>query len=88
VENIPVPPFGFWDFSVGPDKTVGGFVLFGRSQGEAAGKIALKILSGKSPDNIRPVVGDMGRFLFSKSQLKKWGLSLPDDIAKVAEYVE
>jgi ABC-type uncharacterized transport system substrate-binding protein len=89
VANSPVPPFGFWDFSVGSDKTIGGFVLFGKSQGEAAGKIALKILAdGKSPDKIRPVLGDMGRFLFSKSQLKKWGLSLPDDIAKAAEYTD
>lgn len=88
VENTPVPPFGFWDFSVGADKTIGGFVLFGKAQGEAAGKIALKIFSGKSPQEIRPVIADMGKFLFSKSQLKKWGLTLPDDIASKADYVE
>jgi ABC-type uncharacterized transport system substrate-binding protein len=88
VENTPVPPFGFWDFSVGADKTVGGFVLFGKAQGEAAGKIALKILSGKSPQEIRPVIAEMGKFLFSRSQLKKWGLTLPNEIASAADYVE
>ncbi len=88
VENTPVPPFGFWDFSVGADKTIGGFVLFGKAQGEAAGKIALKIFSGKSPQEIRPVIADMGKFLFSRSQLKKWGLRLPNEIASAADYVE
>ncbi len=88
VENTPVPPFGFWDFSIGTDKAAGGFVLFGKAQGEAAGKIALKIFSGKSPQEIRPVIADMGRFLFSRSQLKKWGLTLPNDIASKADYVE
>jgi len=46
VKNTPVPPFAFWDFTVGPDKAIGGFVLFGKTHGEAAGKMALKILSG------------------------------------------
>ncbi len=48
-KNASVPPFCFWDFAVGPDKTIGGIVLFGESQGEAAGKIALRILNGESP---------------------------------------
>lgn len=89
IENTPVPPFGFWDFTVGADKTVGGFVLFGKTQGEAAGKIALKILEGKRPPSkIKPRIPEMGRFLFSRSQLKKWKLTLPADIASKAEYVE
>lgn len=85
-KNTPVPPFCFWDFAVGPDKTVGGLVLFGKTQGEEAGKMALEILSGKSPEKIMPVTGQRGRFLFSRSQLKKWGLTLPDDIASQSDY--
>ena len=88
VQNTPVPPFAFWDFTVGPDKAIGGFVLFGKTQGEAAEKMAMKILSGTPPGKIRPRIPEMGRFLFSKSQLKKWGLSLPSDVAAKAAYTE
>ncbi len=88
VKNTPVPPFAFWDFTVGPDKAIGGFVLFGRTQGEAAGKMALKILSGTPPGKIRPKIPEMGRFFFSRSQLKKWGLDLPPNMAAKAAYTE
>lgn len=86
-ENSPLPPFAFWDFSVGPGKTIGGHVLFGKEQGINAGEIALKILSGEKYTKF-PKVAEKGRFLFSKSQLKKWGLTLPDDIASKVEYIE
>lgn len=85
-ENSTVPIFGFWDFSVDQDKTAGGFVLFGKVQGEIAAKIALKILKGTSPDKIKPVIPENGRFLFSKKQLSKWQLTLPKDIEKASEF--
>ena len=85
-KNTPVPPFGFWDFTVGAEKTIGGLVLFGESQGEEAGKIAQKILSGKSPAQIPPVIGQKGRFFFSRSQLEKWQITLPEKIAEKADY--
>ncbi|MDM8517392.1 ABC transporter substrate binding protein [Desulfobacterales bacterium HSG16] len=87
-ENTPVPPFCFWDFAAGKGKTVGGFVLHGKSQGEAAGKIAAKILAGESPANIHPVTGKKGKFLFSRSQLLKWKLVLPSNIESSAEYID
>lgn len=87
-KNTPVPPFCFWDFAVGPEKTAGGLVLFGQPQGEEAGKLARQILSGKSPGKIKPVTAQRGRLLFSKSQLKKWGLTLPGPVAAKAHYTE
>ena len=85
-ENTTVPIFGFWDFSVGADKTAGGFVLFGQVQGEIAADLAIKILSGTSPDKLKPVTPENGRYLFSKKQLSKWNLSLPKGIEKDSEY--
>jgi len=87
-ENTPIPPFAFWDFAVGPRKAIGGYVLFGEEQGKTAAKIALKILSGENPSEIRPKIAQKGRFLFSESQLKKWGLTLPSNIAVAAKYTE
>jgi len=87
-EHTPVPLFGFWDFAVGPDKTIGGYVLSGKEQGTTAGKIALNILSGKKPGSIFPEIAERGKYLFSKSQLKKWGLTIPGHIDSQAEYTK
>ena len=81
-ENSPVPTFGFWDWAVGPDKTIGGLVLYGREQGKAAAEIALKILSGTPPAQIYPVTADRGHFLFSKRQLERYKIVLPVAIAR------
>ncbi len=87
-QNTTVPPFGFWDFTVGANKTVGGLVLFGQTQGEAAAKMAQQILAGKSPRTIPPMMGKKGRFFFSKSQLEKWEIMLPDNISSKADFIE
>ncbi len=90
-ENTPIPPFGFWDFTVGTQKTIGGLVLFGEVQGETAGKMAIEILTkGKSPYEIRPVVAKKGRLLFSTSQLERWQdkISLPEKIKSQATLIE
>jgi len=88
VDNTPVPPFAFWDFAVGPDKTIGGYVLFGHAQGEAASVLVRKILHGKSPAELPPVIGNQGQYLFSRSQLNKWGLTLPAYILSMTKYTD
>jgi len=85
--NSTVPTFGFWDFSVASDKTAGGFVLFGKVQGEIAAKLAQKILNGTSPSKLKPVIPENGRYLFSKKQLAKWKLKLPKGIEKDSEFI-
>ena len=88
-QHTPVPPFGFWDFSVGVNKTIGGLVLFGESQGTAAAGIALQILEdGKQPREIYPVIGDRGRYLFSRSGLERFKLTLPDFIRSQSSFTE
>ncbi len=86
--NSPVPLFCFWDFAVGAQAAAGGMVLFGEVQGVMAGDIARTILSGTPPSHILPVTAEQGRFIFSRTQLAKWGLTLPKDIAEQAEIVE
>lgn len=87
-ENTPVPPFGFWDFSVGKGQTIGGFVLYGKEQGIAAAEMAKQILGGKDPSEIKAVIGKKGQFVFSKSELAKYRLTLPADIAGKALLVD
>lgn len=86
--NTPLPLFCFWDFSVGPRGAIGGLVLFGQVQGRMAAETALRILAGETPSSIYPVMAEKGRFLFSRAQLARWGLALPEDIASQAEFTD
>lgn len=87
-ENTPIPNFAFWDFGVGVDKTAGGYVLFGETQAALASKLVEKILAGTPAGSILPVYGERGRFLFSKSQLKRWNLKLPKNVAAQASWTD
>ncbi len=88
-KNTPVPHFGFWDFSVGADKTIGGLVLYGKQQGLAAGDIAKRILAfEKKPSDIAPKIAERGRYLFSRSLLEKYNLELPGELAFEADFVD
>ena len=86
-ENTQVPPFGFWDFSIGTDKNIGGYVIFGYEEGKLAGKIALVMLKGRKT-RVGPTTGGQGRFVFSKRQLLKWKITLPSDVYKKTTFVE
>lgn len=87
--NTPVPPFGFWDFTVGFDKTIGGLVLYGKQQGIAAGEIAKRILAfDKKPEDIHPKIAERGRYLFSQAHLDKYNLTLPNDLRYESEFVD
>lgn len=86
-ENTPVPPFGFWSFSVSATKNVGGYVVSAYGEGYQAGEIALGMLEGKQ-ERIRPRRGEQGRFIFSKTQLRKWNIELPAQVFNAAEFVD
>lgn len=84
-KNSVVPPFAFWDFAVGPDRSIGGLVLYGKDMGVLAAGLVKKILEERVPPrNIIPVLNNQGAFLFSRSQLEKWKLTLPKEIASSA----
>tara|TARA_B100000614_G_scaffold261012_1_gene289403 strand:- start:634 stop:1587 length:954 start_codon:yes stop_codon:yes gene_type:complete len=83
-----VPPFAFWDFTVGKDKAIGGLTLFGKSQGLEAAQMGMAILKGTPPEKIKVKTGKTGRLLFSRSQLEKHGIRLPRKMADAAKFVE
>jgi ABC-type uncharacterized transport system substrate-binding protein len=86
--NIAVPPFAFWDFAVAEDKTMGGLVLFGEEQGEEAAKMIKKILAGTPSNKIFTSAGDNGELLFSKKQLEKYKIVLPEAVRKNARIID
>ena len=87
-DNSPVPLFGFWDFSIGKDKALGGLVLESYHQGATAAQIINEIIAGTPPRRIRPRIAEKGRFIFSKSQVEKYQLTIPASISKAATWVE
>lgn len=86
--NTPVPVFAFWDFAVGKGKAIGGLILAGEPQGREAAKLARRLLAGENPAQIQPVTAEHGRFLFSKYELTRWGISLPPKLAQPSETLE
>lgn len=86
-KNTPIPSFGFWEFSVGAQKNLGGYVVSGFEEGKLAGEIAQKVLNGE-PMNHLPMTGSKGRFVFSEKQLKKWNIELPIHISKQTIFVD
>lgn len=82
--NSPVPPFTLWGNSVGPQSTIGGYVILGEEHGQQAARIVLKILSGTDPWEIHPEIHEMGRYYFSRSLMEKYGVELPANVSKQA----
>ncbi len=84
-----LPLFGFWDFSIGPDKAIGGLVCSGNEQGQAAAEIAVRILErGEKPAAIHPTTAPQGSFIFSRKQLTRFGLKLPPAIERQARLID
>ena len=85
-EHTPIPLFSFWDFSIGPKLACGGLVISGREQGETAAKLAQEILAGGAKSAVQPRIAPRGEYLFSHAALARWGIQLPDDIARRTEW--
>ncbi|WP_432460517.1 ABC transporter substrate-binding protein [Agarivorans sp. QJM3NY_25] len=90
VAHSPVPPFSFWDFAVGENKAIGGLVVDGFEQGRLAAGLAKTILEGEPvvPRSLGPLTAAKGRYLFSRSQLARYQIQLPETIASKANYVD
>lgn len=88
--HLDKPAFAFWDFAVGKGKSVGGFVLQGATQGDAAADMAEKILQNPSrlPSSYWPVFLQEGAFVFSRHELARWKIQLPADMSKNAIFVD
>jgi len=72
-----VPVYGAWDFNLGYGM-VGGKLISGFFQGEAAGKMALRVLSGEDASSmpvVRFTAERPNRYLFDYAVLAKWGIA-------------
>jgi len=89
VKNTAIPPFCLWSFSIAADKAIGGWVQDPRMEGRRAAEIALNILrDGVSPSDIEPTPTGYGQLMFSRSQLKKYAITLPSDLAQQAQFID
>ena len=78
--NTAIPPFGFWGFSIGRNMNIGGYVTTAYAVGELAGKQALIMLAKENKRTLLPIRTTSGELLFSKAQLHKWKIKLPEQI--------
>ena len=76
--HSPVPLFCFWEFSVGTGKAIGGLVLDGRDQGAKAAELVNAILAGAQPRMLAPRAAVRGEYVFSKHELARWQLTVPE----------
>jgi len=72
-----VPIYGCWDFSLGHG-IVGGMLTSGFYQGEAAAKMALRILDGERPADIPVLKDSPNKYMFDASQMKRYGVKNAD----------
>ncbi|GEM_PF-848700 len=68
-----VPIYGVWDFYLGRGM-VGGMLTSSYAQGEAAGKMALRILQGEKVANIPVLKDSPNRTMFDYRQLKRFDI--------------
>ncbi len=70
-----VPVYGAWDFSLGSG-IVGGLLTSGFAQGQAAGEIAARILSGESAANIPIQMTSPNKYMFDWKQIDRWNIKM------------
>ncbi len=85
-KNTEVPLFAFWNFSVGKGKTVGGVVLDGYKIGEAAAKLTKEVITNNTIPRVRTNKG--GTPTFSRSELKRWNITVPQELQKESIFFE
>jgi len=72
--NCPVPIYTTNDFNLGHG-VLGGITVTGYDQGEAAGKIALRILQGEKAENIPVLMDTPKRYVFDYNKMQKFDIS-------------
>ena len=80
-DNCPVPIYGAWDFSLG-NGIIGGLLTSGYFQGQAAGKLALRILDGEPVDELPIITESPNRYMFDYQRMAAFKISpeqLPPD---------
>lgn len=86
--NSTVPVFGFWGYSIGANKAIGGLVIEGYEQGYTAAKIIKKIVAGENIAKIRPEVAKKGSYIFSREEVEKHKLIIPANMLGAITWVK
>ncbi|MFO7750543.1 MAG: hypothetical protein R6V54_10675 [Desulfobacteraceae bacterium] len=71
----PVPVYGTWDFQMGHG-IVGGYLVEGGQQGEAAAEKALEILSGKLAQEIPVLMNTPCRLCFDYRKVVEYAIPM------------
>lgn len=74
-ESSPAPVFSFWDFTLGTG-VAGGVLVSAREQGNAAARMALKILSGVPPEEIPVLMDSPNRTMMDYQVMRMHGITL------------
>lgn len=72
-----VPVYTYWDFYLG-NGAVGGKIISGRAQGEAAAAIAIRLLDGVPMSEIPVVTESPNEYIFDYKQLRRFSISEGD----------
>ena len=83
-----IPIFSFWDIFIGEQQGAGGFTVSAYHEGTSAARLASMILSGIPPDRIPKLKSLSGQFVYSKSGLSHWNLTLSALTASQVEFVD
>lgn len=83
-----LPVFCFWEFSVGGDMSLGGYVTEPDSQGRLAAGLARRYFDGEEIGSIYPLTARQGEFVFSRKALERWGVTLPPRIAERSRFLD
>ncbi len=86
--NSDVPVFGFWGYSIGENKAIGGLVIEGYEQGYTAAQIIKQIVAGEGVDKIRPKVAKKGSYIFSQAEVEKHKIMIPANMMSAITWVK
>lgn len=85
-QHSSIPLFAFWKYSVGKGKAIGGLLMRGYDQGKHAALILNESLAtGRIPKVTTPIRGE---YIYSKTELYRWGLTLSPRLKKRAKFIE
>jgi ABC-type uncharacterized transport system substrate-binding protein len=70
-----VPIYGSWDFYLGKGIT-GGRITSGYRQGQEAGKLAIKILTGHQANNLKVITSGPNQFMFDYTYIKQHSINI------------
>lgn len=83
-----IPIFSFWDIFIGEQQGAGGFTVSAYHEGTSAARLTSMILGGIHPSRIPQLKSLSGQFVYSKSGLEHWNLTLSALTASQVEFVD